>query len=274
MEAPKGRRGPSPQHTTLDIPHAANDSPPMDTSDLLLAAAGLAAGGFLKGATGAGAPVVGVPVLALIFGVQKAVAIFAVLNLVSNIWQLWAYRIHLSPLRFSLPFAGAGAVGAVSGSVLLATLPTQALMAGLAGVVYLYIALRLMRPDWQLSRAAAHRLAAPTGLIAGVMQGAGGISAPVSVTFLNAIRPERSEFVATISLFFFAMAALQIPTLVAFDVLTIERVGLACLAAIPMFGAMPLGERASRKVSKQTFDKIILGLLAVIAPKLTYDALI
>ena len=245
----------------------------METSDLILAALGIALGGFLKGATGAGAPVVGIPILALIFDVQKAVAIYAVLNLCSNIWQCWDYRTHIAPKRFMVPFAIAGALGAAGGTVLLAMLSTDVLMGGIAGLVFLYIALRLSRPDWKLSRSAGNLLAAPAGFVAGVMQGAGGISAPVSITFLNALRFERNEFIATISVYFLAMTALQIPTLVSLGILTPERFGLAVLAIIPMFGAMPIGEWAAKRVSKAAFDKLILVLLAVIALRLSYSAL-
>ena len=83
----------------------------MDYWPYLLAAAGIAAGGFLKGATGAGAPVIGVPVLAIVFDVPKAVAIFSVINLLSNIWQSWAYRKDVTDQRFVWIFAAAGGAG-------------------------------------------------------------------------------------------------------------------------------------------------------------------
>ena len=146
-------------------------------------------------------------------------------------------------------------------------------MGGLALVVFFYIALRLARPDWKIERAQGERMAAPAGFIGGLMQGAGGISAPISVTFLNAMRMERREFIATISAFFFMMSALQIPTLIAFGVLDWSRVGMAVVAAIPLFGAMPLGEMAAKRVSKETFDILILLLLSVVALRLGYQAL-
>jgi uncharacterized membrane protein YfcA len=245
----------------------------MSAPEFLMAFLGIALGGFLKGATGAGAPVVGVPLLALIFGVPKAVAIFSVLNLMSNAWQAWSYRDGWGSRRFVAQFAAGGALGAAAGTVLLASLSTDVLMGGLAAVVFFYIALRFARPDWQIPRARGERLAGPAGLVGGLMQGAGGISAPVSVTFLNAMRIERREFIATISAFFFVMSAFQIPTLVAFGVLDFERAGLAVMAAIPLFGAMPLGEWAARRVSKATFDKMILVLLSVVALKLAFQAL-
>jgi uncharacterized membrane protein YfcA len=245
----------------------------VSAGDLLLACFGIALGGFLKGATGAGTPVVGVPILALVFGVPKAVAIFSVLNLLSNIWQAWAYRGAVARMRFALTFAAAGALGAGAGSVLLAALPTDVLMGVLSGVVFLYVGLRLARPGWTLDRASGERVAGPVGLVAGLMQGAGGISAPVSVTFLNAMRMERAEYVATISVFFLAMCLVQIPALAALGILTWDRAALALAGAIPLFGAMPLGERAARHVSKETFDKLILALLVLVALRLGWAAL-
>ena len=244
----------------------------METQDLLLAALGIALGGFIKGATGAGAPVVGVPILAIVVGVPHAVAVFALLNLFSNIWQAWAYREAVGDRRFVRGFSIAGGIGAAAGTMLLAWLSTNLLLAGLATVVFLYIASRTLRPEWQMSRSQGNNLAVAVGLAGGLMQGAGGISAPVSVTFLNAMRLERDEFIGTISIFFIMMSVTQVPTLIWFGILDWERTGLAVAAAIPLFGAMPLGEAAARHVSKGTFDKVIQFLLFLVALRLVYMA--
>ena len=94
-----------------------------------------------------------------------------------------------------------GAAGALVGSVLLARLSGEALLAGLASLVFLYIALRLLRPDWVMSRDVGEKLSGVAGFFAGLMQGVSGISAPISITFLHAMRLERLEFMATISVF-------------------------------------------------------------------------
>ena len=143
----------------------------MDPNLLLLATAAILLGGFLKGATGAGAPVVGVPILAAIIDVQFAVAVFSVLNLFSNIWHSYAYRTHRGSFRLVYGFAIAGSVGAIAGSVLLASLPTDALMASLAAIVLAYIFLRLFQPDWKLSRTTGLRLVPYVGIVGGLMQG-------------------------------------------------------------------------------------------------------
>ena len=246
---------------------------PMEFGFLALAVLGLALGGVLKGAIGAGAPVVAVPILALIYSVPVAVVIFTVPNLLSNAWQLWSYRADLLAPKFVWSYAGGGALGAIAGSVLLAVISGEALLAGLGCIVFIYIALRLMAPHWVLSRSLADRVVLPVGIVAGVMQGAGGISAPISITFLNAMRLDRGTFIATISAFFGAMAVVQIPTLWALGLMTPALAGWSLLAAVPLFGAMPIGAWLGRRIDKAFFDKLILALLAVVALKLFYDAL-
>ena len=184
----------------------------MEFWPLFIAALGLAAGGFLKGATGAGAPVVGVPILAMVYDVPMAVATFSVINLFSNFWQSWTFRKDAPDRRFVQLFAIAGAIGAAAGTVLLATLPTAVLMASLAVVVLAYITLRMARPDWRLPRKTARKVGPAAGFAGGLMQGAGGISAPVSVSFLNAIDLSRGEFIGPISVFFLSLIHISEPT--------------------------------------------------------------
>lgn len=229
-------------------------------------------GGFLKGATGAGAPVVGVPILTTLFGIHFAVAVFSVLNLVSNLWHAFAYRKDRHSRSFVYRFALAGAAGAIVGSVFLAWLPTDILLATLSLVVFAYVALRLMRSEWQLSRSLGNRFVLFAGLAGGLMQGAGGISAPVSVTFLNALRLTREEFIATISVFFCAMSITQIPSLIVLGVLTFDRFVFSCPAIPLLFLAIWSGEAASKYLSKEWFDRAILLLLTVIAIRLLWIA--
>lgn len=244
----------------------------MDTTDLLIAACGIALGGFIKGATGAAAPVIGVPVLALVFDVPLAVSVFAILNVFSNAWQAWNYRIHQTSKKLVWGLSLAGAFGIIIGSYLLATLHMDLLMAALAILVLLYVTLRLARPNWALARKRAETLAPVAGLCGGIMQGAGGISAPASITFLNAMKLERTEFVATIAVFFLVMSSVQVITLTSLGILTLHYAALSVPALIPLFGAMRLGEWAAKRISKVAFDRIVLIILTVIALRLIYGA--
>lgn len=244
----------------------------MEWTGLLLGALGLVIGGVLKGATGAGAPIVGVPILAMLYDVPLAVATFTLPNLFSNSWQGWRYRSHQVSPALTWGFALAGAAGAGVGSLLLVSLHSDLLLLGVAGAVFLYIAFRLARPHWVLDLGLATRLATLAGFSGGVLQGAAGISAPISISFLNATRMDRAAFIATISVFFAAMSVVQIPLLTAWGVLTPLRLLLSALATLPLVAAMPVGAYLARRMSKEFFDRLTLLLLAVIALRLVITA--
>jgi hypothetical protein len=239
---------------------------------IVLAILGLSLGGLLKGATGAGAPIIAVPVMAMYFNVPLAVTIFAMPNLLTNLWQSWTYRKHQLSLRFTVMFAAGGAIGVAIGTVLLANLPGNALTLTVAFAVLAYLAFRIIHPGWVLPYRVAERLALPASALAGALGGAAGISAPVSLTFLNAMRLQRPQFIATISLFFMMMGVVQVPMLIAYGFMDWTRFILSVGAIIPVLAFMPVGAWLARRFPPAVFDKIILVLLAGIALRLIAQA--
>jgi len=239
--------------------------------DVALALIGVGLGGVVKGALGAGAPIVAIPVLSILFNVPFAVAIMSVPNLMSNIWQGWRFRARLLAPRFVISFALSEALGAVVGTFLLANLPERPLMLILGVIVLAYLAFRLARPDWKISQQLADRLVIPAGTIGGILQGAAGISAPVSITFMNAMKLERPVFIATISVFFVAMSAVQIPALWSLNIMGAAQFQLSLAALFPLWLGMLAGSWAARHVSALVFDRLILGLLAVVAVRLIWS---
>jgi uncharacterized membrane protein YfcA len=245
----------------------------MDPSDIVLICLAFAAGGILKGAIGAGAPLLAVPLMALLADLQFAVAVFVLPNIVPNVWQYWLYRSRISRPRFAAIFAVAGGVGAGLGTVALAGWSPDLLLTGVGLVLLAYIAFRLAKPDWVLSHRLSRAFALPAGLVAGVLQGATGLSAPVSIPFLGALRLPREEFMATISLFFLALGVVQLPAQFAYGIMTGERLLLSALALIPLMLAMPLGDWIGRHLPRETFERVVLAILAVLAVRLLYAAL-
>lgn len=247
--------------------------PDLDLSSVLFIALALAIGGVVKGATGAGSPVVAVPVMAALFDVRLAVVMMLMPNIFTNLWQLRQFRAHHLPRGFAVKMAAGGGLGVIGGTTLLATLPGETLALILAMAVILYIFLRLARPSFRLSEERAQPWAGPAGFLGGVLQGAAGISAPVTLSFLNAMRLERPVFIVTISAFFTAMAVMQVPALVYYELLTLPLLGLSTLALAAQAAAMPLGQWIARHMSAQAFDRVILVMLTGLAGQLIYTAL-
>ncbi|ATX67746.1 sulfite exporter TauE/SafE family protein [Roseinatronobacter bogoriensis subsp. barguzinensis] len=240
---------------------------------MLLAILAILLGGVMKGAIGAGVPVIAAPALTMLFNVQTAVAILVVPNLLSNVWQAWHFRNEAMPRRFLILFAGGGMLGVAVGTFLLAVLPQETLSLMVACAVLAYITLRLARPGWTLARDTANRLCGAAGIAGGFLQGATGISAPASITFLNAMKLPREAFIGTISIFFVSMTAMQIPALWSVGLLSLEMLAYGFGALGLVFLSMPLGNWLGKRASSKVFDMVMLVTLGAIALKILFEAI-
>jgi len=232
--------------------------------------AALFLGGIVKGATGAGTPLVAVPVIAVFLDVRVAVIIMIIPNMVTNLWQLWQFHDSHLPDRFGLRFAIGGAIGVAAGTALLAYLPAKMLTVLVTVVIISYVLLRLARPGFRLEWGGALRMVPYMGVAGGVLQGAAGIAAPVAVSFLNAVRLERPQFIATISLFFASIVSFQFVSLLAYQLFTPAFMAYSLAAVLPLLVALPIGSWLGQKLSAAAFDKALLVLLTVIAMRLAY----
>lgn len=244
----------------------------MPITELLVVFVSLTVGGVLKGATGAGAPILAIPALAAFHDVRFAIVVMTVPNLVTNLLQVWQNRQHHLRLDFLVPFLAAASAGVLVGTWILAGLDSRTLSLFVALAVLCYLALRLLKSSWQLDMAHARWLAAPFGFVSGVVQGSAGISAPVSLSFINAMQLERRIFMNTVSLLFVTFVSVQLPALALAGILTSTELMLSCLALLPLLLGMPIGAFISRHVSRQTFDRLIMLLLAGLALRMLWAA--
>jgi len=229
-----------------------------------------ALGGILKGATGAGAPIVTIPVMAAFYDVRIAVIIMVIPNLLTNIGQLYQFRKTILPRFFTISFALGGGIGAFLGTILLVNLPIKILILSVACIVIIYILLKLIVPSWKLNYIKAKKLVFLMGTGGGILQGSAGLSAPISITFLNSMKLERNQFIPTISVYFGVMSIFQMPTLYYYDFLNLEIIIMSCISTIVLMAFMPFGSWIAKSVSKDSFDKITLILLGFIALRIIY----
>ncbi|WFE71955.1 sulfite exporter TauE/SafE family protein [Halomonas sp. M1] len=239
---------------------------------MIIALLTLLAAGVIKGAIGSGVPVIVIPVLTMLYDVKLAIAVLVAPNLFSNALQVWQYRRHLLPLRFLAAFSIAGGLGIIIGTWGLVVLSPTLLSLGVAGAIVMYLAIKLARRKMVMPFSLAKRIVLPVGLLAGVLQGAAGMSAPASVTFLNAMRLERQVFIGSISVFFVAITCVQIPALLSAGILTLERSVYSLAALLVILVAMPLGAKLGKRLPHHLFDNLIMLLLAGIALKIILDA--
>ncbi len=241
----------------------------MDFSTLALIFVAVGAGAVAKGATGMGMPLIAIPVLATLFGLQHAIAVLLIPVFVSNVWQIWRFR-HARDDRksgFLIPMLAACVIGVVGGTWFLTTVPERGLELTLGLLLVGYLVLRIVNPHFVVDGQAARRWAVPAGLGAGLLHGATGISAPIGVTFIHAMRLGREPLVFAISAMFLTLGIVQAPSLWIAGVLEPEWLVQGVFALLPTFIFMPLGQWLASKLSAEAFDRMILVFLGVIGLK-------
>ncbi len=201
--------------------------------------------------------------LAPFIGVEHAVVVGSLGNLVANLMLLWATRRSagtIAPLLVRL--VGAGVIGVGIGTYLLTILDDRILSVVLATSVLAYIVLALARPDFHLTRAQGLRAAAPVGVVGGFIHGATGSSGTVFGTFLHALDLPRPDFVFGVTIPFLVFGTVQATTLAGLGSFTGERLVQAFVAIAPVLVVTPLGSRVGDRLKSRTFSHLVLALLA------------
>jgi uncharacterized membrane protein YfcA len=242
----------------------------IDFAQLAIMFAALAAGAVVKGATGMGLPLVALPVLATFFGLQHAICIMAITQVISNTMQIWHFRSEAShaQMRFLPWFLVAGGVGVLLGTWLLSNLPERVLVLSLGLLLLGYFVLKLTAPHFIVTPRIARLFGPAAGFGSGTLQGATGISAPIGVTFIHAMGLERRAHVYAVSAMFLTLGVVQLPALFVTGIMQPEWVLQAVLAMVPILVFMPVGQALAGRLSRKAFDRMILIFLGVIGLKM------
>jgi uncharacterized membrane protein YfcA len=241
--------------------------------ELAIILVAMAVGAFIKGVTGSGLPQIAIPVMASFIGVEPAVVIMAIPGVATNTWLLLTHRRHRFETRDLPSLLVMGIAGAVVGTWLLKSLDNSVLSLVLAAVVVLYVVVFLFRPQLSVPPAVTRFTSPGVGAMAGVLQGSTGVSGPVLMTYLHSFRLGKEAYVFSLTLLFQVYAVVQTAMLVALGLFTQTRLIYSLLSLIPIMVLLALGARVAKRLSRRTFDYVVLALMAGTALKLAYDGL-
>ena len=241
------------------------------TAAIVIALA-VAIGAFAKSVTGMGMPLVAIPVMASFLGVETAVVLMAFPTAVTTVWLLWEHRAVAGETRDLPVLVATGVAGVVAGTAILRVADPRWLALALAAVIFAYLGIRLLHPEFALSARATRRLSPFVGTAAGLAQGATGISGPVVSTYLHAFRMPPRAYLFAVNAVFMVFAVAQIATFVATGLYE-DRVALTLIAIIPVALVFPAGLALGRRMDAVLFDRIILVLLFLSGCKQVADAL-
>lgn len=234
----------------------------MSGAQIAIILAAVFTGALIKSVTGMGLPLVALPVIALATSVETAVAVLAIPNTAHNLALAVRHRDHRHETRHLGRFCAAGIVGAAIGTWSLGVVPDGVLMTALLVIVAGYLVNRTRDPSMIIGDAAGRRWSAPIGGLAGLFQGATGISGPIVGIWHHGLRLNRNAFVLSISWVFLITGATQ-TVLLAIRGSLGGRIGVSLALLVIVILTIPFGEQLRVGLSGRTFDRLVIGLISL-----------
>jgi len=196
--------------------------------------------------------------------VKVAVAALVIPNLVMDGIQLRRQGpVGEMPRRLAALLAFT-MLGTVVGTRLLVALSPRAVTLILGAFVLAFVALELVRFTPRIPPRFERRLAAPVGLVAGVMGGITNAPGTVLALYFVALGMEKREFVRSIAFTFLVVKSVQLVTLVWYGLvswwLVLGSLGLTA-AALAGFG---LGVRLQDGLDQRAFNRAVLVFLTAL----------
>lgn len=234
---------------------------------------GILLASFIKGAIGFGFPTVSTPILALFMDVKRAVAILIVPNLVMDGIQTLRRPGLLQTLRRHAVLYGCGIVGTFLGTQLLTMVSGQVALLILGAFVMVFVAVNASRFTLRVEPRWEQVLSPPVGLFAGVLGGITNVPGTPLVLYFYALGMDKVEFVRSISLSFVVYKTTQLLAVTQAGLMTARLFGLSLFATALGLGAFWCGLRVQDRVAQETFNRVVLGFLAVLGVWLVIRAL-
>ncbi len=231
---------------------------------LVLVALAVALSAFVKGSIGFGFPTLGTPLLALLVDVKTAFLLLIVPNIVMDGLQFVRAGAPRALARRMAPLVACGAVGMVVGTYLLALLASRSVMLILGLFILGFVALSVTKlsprlpPHWE-------PWASPVvGFVAGVVGGITNVPGTPLVVYFYALGLSKREFVGAVAFTFVLYKLVQLAAVSWYGLMTWTLLGWSLLLTVAALGAFALGLRVQDRLEPRTFNRVVLGFLAVL----------
>lgn len=223
------------------------------------------AGGIVKGTLGVGLPLVVVPMLSLLIPAPQAMGIMVMPVLLSNLFQTLTSQDVLGGLRrFS------GLILAQTVVTLLAvqlstnlTLHQVNLITVLA--VVLTIILMIFGGAVHIPASSERWTGYLVGAVAGFLGGVSSLTGPFLITYLMALKLKREEFIGSISVIYLFGSIPMYAAMLWFGRFGKAEIGASCIALVPMFLGLKVGNLIRSRLSEGLFRGLLIGLLATLS---------
>ena len=230
----------------------------MEVAQIVAVTIGALVASILSAVAGMGGAVVLLPILVWTFGVQEAIPVLTVAQLIGNASRVWFNRSELS-----LPVVRWFAIGAVPaailGSVIFANAPAGALVRILGAFLLLIIVYR--HSPWGKQEHISLRGFLPVGGASGVISALVGFSGPFMAPFFLMYGLVKGEFIGTESLATLVIHGTKLGAYGSYNLLGMRSIlaGIA-IGAVMIVGSF-VGKRILARLPERFFPYLIEALI-------------
>jgi uncharacterized membrane protein YfcA len=218
----------------------------------------------VKGAIGFGFPALATPLLALLIDVKAAVVVLIVPNIAMDGLQAMRRGGFLAGLKRFAALLAFGAVGTVVGTHLLVALPSRVVTLILGCFVVAFVLLNATRFSPKVPAGWERWIAGPVGFAAGILGGITNVPGTPLVLYFYALGLAKQEFVRAVAITFLIYKVVQLGAVVSYGLLSWSVAGLSVGLSAVALGGFALGLRVQDRLDQRTFDRAILGFLALL----------
>ena len=222
--------------------------------------------GVAKGGLGGMLGALATPMMALVMPPEKVLGIVLPILMIGDIFAVGLHWGHWNRKLILLLLPGS-VIGVTIGTIFITNAPTSVLRIGLGVIVLVFAIYKIF--EKRILSLLSYRPRNWHGLLMGTITGFSSALAhtggpPVSIYLLMQDVTPR-VFIATSALFFMILNWIKVPYYLYAGLFDFQRLlGIIWLMPLVPLGAW-FGRWAVTQVSKQTFERVIVGLLAVSA---------
>lgn len=236
----------------------------MDTTLIVLAAAGLFAAGIVKGATGLGYASCALPFLVMAVGLKPAMAIVIAPALATNI-SLSLTAGHLSDTVHRFKWLYLTMLPGIGIGVWLLSWVPMALAVQILGMVILgYVAIALLRPALAIPPHLEAVLQWPTGFLNGVVTGLTGAQVMPLFPYMMALHLPPDRTVQAVNIAVLLATTVLAAGLLQTGIMTPALLAISIAALVPALLGVEIGNRLRSRIPAAAFRQLVLLTLAIV----------
>ena len=215
---------------------------------------------LIAAVAGFGGAVIMLPVLVWAFGVQDAIPILTIAQLMGNLWRVLLNRTQLNwsvVKRFAIGVVPAATVG----GIIFATAPGAALVRSLG--VFLVLIVVYRHTPWGKHTRMTLRGFIPLGAAAGTISAIFGTTGPVTAPFFLAFGLIKGAYIGTEAMTTVVMHITKLAVYGSYALIGVRTLLIGITIGVVMLLGTYLGKNILKRVSERVFPLIIEGAMLI-----------